>query len=103
VHFAEVLQSEQGKRATHVRVNYFPDGGVARLRVWGDVARDFATEVHVVSCGGGGGVWRRCMGCVWVQPNVIVITTHRHHHHHCHHQHLSSSPLTTTTTTTTNH
>ena len=32
-------------RATHLRINYFPDGGVARLRVWGDVSRDFATEL----------------------------------------------------------
>ena len=28
------------------QVNYFPDGGVARLRVWGDVARDFAGELE---------------------------------------------------------
>lgn len=27
--------------ATHVRLNIFPDGGVARLRVWGRVARDW--------------------------------------------------------------
>ena len=29
------------KRATHVRLNYFPDGGVARLRVWGNVVVDY--------------------------------------------------------------
>ncbi len=28
-------------RFTHVRLNIFPDGGVARLRVYGDVAPDF--------------------------------------------------------------
>ena len=28
-------------RATHVRLNIFPDGGVARLRVYGEVAADF--------------------------------------------------------------
>jgi allantoicase len=27
---------------THVRLNIFPDGGVARLRVWGRVARDWS-------------------------------------------------------------
>lgn len=30
-------------RLTHVRLNIFPDGGVARLRVYGDVMPDFAT------------------------------------------------------------
>jgi allantoicase len=28
---------------THVRLHIFPDGGVARLRVWGQVARDWST------------------------------------------------------------
>ena len=28
---------------THVRLNIFPDGGVARLRVWGRVAKDWST------------------------------------------------------------
>jgi allantoicase len=31
-----------GPPATHVRLNIFPDGGVARLRVYGDVVPDFA-------------------------------------------------------------
>ena len=31
-----------GRRFTHVRLNIFPDGGVARLRVLGDVAPDWA-------------------------------------------------------------
>ncbi|KAJ3214669.1 hypothetical protein HDU67_001375 [Dinochytrium kinnereticum] len=29
------------KRWTHLRVNYFPDGGVARLRVYGDVSKSW--------------------------------------------------------------
>jgi len=29
--------------ATHVRLNIFPDGGVARLRVWGRVAKDWSS------------------------------------------------------------
>jgi allantoicase len=31
---------EDGERSTHVRLNIFPDGGVARLRVYGDVVPD---------------------------------------------------------------
>jgi allantoicase len=30
-------------RATHVRLNIFPDGGVARLRVWGEARPDWET------------------------------------------------------------
>merc|ERR1712070_26114 len=32
------FQVKAPKTATHLRVNYFPDGGVARLRVFGEVA-----------------------------------------------------------------
>jgi allantoicase len=31
-----------GEPVTHVRLNIFPDGGVARLRVWGRVAKDWS-------------------------------------------------------------
>ncbi len=31
---------------THVRLNIFPDGGVARLRIYGDVVPDFANHGH---------------------------------------------------------
>eukprot|EP00614_Pseudopedinella_elastica_P012313 CAMPEP_0172610276 /NCGR_PEP_ID=MMETSP1068-20121228/30102_1 /TAXON_ID=35684 /ORGANISM="Pseudopedinella elastica, Strain CCMP716" /LENGTH=445 /DNA_ID=CAMNT_0013413949 /DNA_START=68 /DNA_END=1405 /DNA_ORIENTATION=- len=53
------------ERVTHLRVSYFPDGGVARLRVWGDVARDFATDlapkgsIDLASVSNGG----RGLGC----------------------------------------
>lgn len=33
---------EPGEPVTHVRLHIFPDGGVARLRVWGRVAPDFS-------------------------------------------------------------
>jgi allantoicase len=33
---------EQSEPATHVRLHIFPDGGVARLRVWGSVAKDWS-------------------------------------------------------------
>lgn len=32
-----------GEPVTHVRLNIFPDGGVARLRVWGRVAKDWSS------------------------------------------------------------
>jgi allantoicase len=34
---------EHGEPVTHVRLNIFPDGGVARLRVWGRVAKDWSS------------------------------------------------------------
>jgi len=34
---------EHGVPVTHVRLHIFPDGGVARLRVWGRVAKDWST------------------------------------------------------------
>jgi allantoicase len=34
---------EHGEPVTHVRLDIFPDGGVARLRVWGRVAKDWST------------------------------------------------------------
>mmetsp|Transcript_53249 Transcript_53249/g.79086 ORF Transcript_53249/g.79086 Transcript_53249/m.79086 type:complete len:423 (-) Transcript_53249:35-1303(-) len=33
-------------RVTHLRVNYFPDGGVARLKIWGEVIRDFERDIQ---------------------------------------------------------
>jgi allantoicase len=33
---------EHKEPVTHVRLNIFPDGGVARLRVWGRVAKDWS-------------------------------------------------------------
>jgi len=33
---------EHDEAVTHVRLNIFPDGGVARLRVWGRVAKDWS-------------------------------------------------------------
>jgi allantoicase len=34
---------EHAEPVTHVRLDIFPDGGVARLRVWGRVAKDWST------------------------------------------------------------
>ena len=33
---------DHGEPVTHVRLHIFPDGGVARLRVWGRVAKDWS-------------------------------------------------------------
>lgn len=45
------------KRITHIRLNYFPDGGVARIRLRGTVIIDFSKvtdEVDLLFCGNGG-------------------------------------------------
>ncbi|KAJ3021447.1 UNVERIFIED_CONTAM: hypothetical protein HDU68_009622 [Siphonaria sp. JEL0065] len=39
-HYFQILQPS--KRYTHLRINYFPDGGVARLRVHGTVQKDWS-------------------------------------------------------------
>ena len=36
---------------THLRVNIFPDGGIARMRAWGVVARDFESELAAEAVG----------------------------------------------------
>ena len=40
-HFALAVSSDAERRCTHVRLNIFPDGGVARLRVMGEVLPDW--------------------------------------------------------------
>lgn len=40
-HVVAASEVASGRRVTHVRLNIFPDGGVARLRVYGDVAGDW--------------------------------------------------------------
>jgi len=39
-----VLPVEDDRAWTHVRLNIYPDGGIARLRVYGEVQCDFATQ-----------------------------------------------------------
>ncbi|KAJ3378472.1 hypothetical protein HDU84_007546, partial [Entophlyctis sp. JEL0112] len=38
-HFVKV---DSKKRWTHLRINYYPDGGVARLRAYGTVVKDWS-------------------------------------------------------------
>jgi len=48
---------KSGVRSTHLRLNIFPDGGVARLRVHGDVVADesvFAREIDLAALAHGG-------------------------------------------------
>jgi allantoicase len=50
-----------GRRWTHLRLNIFPDGGVARLRVWGRVAPDWSAmpsgePIDLAAVGHGGAV-----------------------------------------------
>jgi allantoicase len=47
-HRVPVVPGVAGRRFTHVRLRIFPDGGVARLRVYGEVVPDWA------ALGGGG-------------------------------------------------
>jgi len=40
-HFMPASEAAHGRRLTHLRLNIFPDGGVARLRVFGEVLPDW--------------------------------------------------------------
>jgi len=40
---------EKAKGFTHVKVNYFPDGGVARMRLWGHPVNDASTVATATS------------------------------------------------------
>jgi allantoicase len=39
------LNSSQQTPITHIRLNYYPDGGVARMKLFGDVSLNFATDL----------------------------------------------------------
>lgn len=41
-HFENRMEIASANRCTHLRLNIFPDGGVARFRAWGDVVPDWA-------------------------------------------------------------
>lgn len=43
--FSSSLSSAK-KPVTHVRINYFPDGGVARLRLFGSVSLNYDRDLH---------------------------------------------------------
>jgi allantoicase len=61
----EVTGSAASQVVTHLRLDAFPDGGVARLRAYGTVQRSFATEAAAgtvvdLACAVNGG---RVLGC----------------------------------------
>jgi allantoicase len=69
-----VVQSEQ--RFTHVRLNIFPDGGVARLRVHGDVVPDprWFTGVPLdLAALENGGVVVGCSNMFYSSPNNLLL------------------------------
>ncbi|MGM8891795.1 allantoicase [Psychrobacter sp. 1Y1] len=39
-HNHELIEIDHGQTVTHIRLNIYPDGGVARLRVYGDIQLD---------------------------------------------------------------
>lgn len=51
VHRFVVPPAAAGRRVTHLRLNQHPDGGIARMRAWGVVARDFETELAGAAVG----------------------------------------------------
>ena len=51
VHRFAVPAAVAGRRVTHLRVNAHPDGGLARMRAWGVVSRDFARELAATAVG----------------------------------------------------
>ena len=51
VHRFEVPAAAAAQRITHIRLNQHPDGGIARLRTWGVVSRDFGREIAADAVG----------------------------------------------------
>lgn len=45
IHRFLVPPSVSSTRLTHLRLDQLPDGGIARLKVWGVVHRDFGREL----------------------------------------------------------
>ena len=51
VHRFAVPPELAGRRVTHLRLNQHPDGGIARMRAWGVVARDYDRELAAAAVG----------------------------------------------------
>ena len=51
VHRFAVPPELAGRRVTHLRLNQHPDGGIARMRAWGVVGRDYDTELAAAAVG----------------------------------------------------
>lgn len=76
------FEVSDGRRFTHVRLNIFPDGGVARLRVHGDVVPDprFLSGLTVdLAALANGGTVTGCSNMFYSSPsNVIMPGLARH-------------------------
>jgi allantoicase len=73
-----VFDIEDGQRCTHVRLNIFPDGGVARLRVYGDVVPDFnalarSTEPVDFASVANGGLVLACSDMYFGSKNNLIM------------------------------
>ncbi|CAM9919538.1 unnamed protein product, partial [Phaeothamnion confervicola] len=68
--------SSGGGRVTHVRLNMFPDGGIARLRVYGEVERDWASvaarEVLDLAAVENGGIAVGCSDKHFGEPKNMI-------------------------------
>lgn len=45
-HNHELIEIDNGQTVTHIRLNIYPDGGVARLRVYGDIQLDASLNIQ---------------------------------------------------------
>ncbi|GAA2403539.1 allantoicase [Actinomadura vinacea] len=71
-----VFAATSGQRFTHVRLNIFPDGGVARLRVHGEVLPDprwFAGIPLDLAALQNGGVVTDCSNRFYSAPNNLLL------------------------------
>ncbi len=73
---ANRFEAAAAPRATHVRLNVYPDGGVARLRVHGDVVPDWASltgrEVDLAAVEHGGAV-TGCSDWYFCEPANLLL------------------------------
>ncbi len=75
-HTANAFEAAPAPRATHVRLNVYPDGGVARLRVHGEVVPDWAElagrEVDLAAVEHGGAV-TGCSDWYFCEPANLLL------------------------------
>eukprot|EP00966_Prymnesium_polylepis_P132072 3054179-Prymnesium_polylepis.1 len=51
VHRFAVPPAAAARRLTHIRLNQHPDGGIARMRAWGIVAREYGRDLAADAVG----------------------------------------------------
>eukprot|EP01083_Nonionella_stella_P284585 968874_1 len=64
------------KSVTHIRINYFPDGGVARIKLFGDVSLNFEREIKGkyldLACAMNGGKGIGCSNQHYGEPSNLI-------------------------------